>query len=283
MNTETTRAIRALEQLTSCTSRLLYGGLEPQQALEVVNDERQRPRLINYWRSHCYDPSGEEVMAADIMGQNFFGVADAIIHFASSEKERKRMTEPNPIGYSPMRHIPYHWATLKRHRKTHMLVAIPPFLSIHDMMEKTSTRGWVIHEGDIGSDTLRYHGTKPEWILLNCGDLGLGTTFIEQSALLESKKLTLAHAYQFAYAFLGMDQKGIKCKPTDIRLRCAHDYSCPQAKHRCIGGHFFKRGEFLSTHSDFRPMKVTIEDDLHADEKLGILTIVKPDRPYKRK
>jgi len=115
------------------------------EALQMpIDDPKMRKRLVLFWLSGGYSPTISQKDARKIMGENFFGVEEAIRHFGVEP------TEAQVAQIRAFAKVPFPEEVLRQVKDTHILVAVFP-LSILDIRAKTE---------DLFHDRTRYNSEK---------------------------------------------------------------------------------------------------------------------------
>lgn len=100
-------------------------GLTYSDLQKPIDDPKMRKRLVIFWRSGGFEAATSQKRAREIMGNNFFGVEEAIIHFG---------LKPSRQQLAVLRDIPFSDEKLESLKNTHILVAVFP-LSIRKIIK----------------------------------------------------------------------------------------------------------------------------------------------------
>ena len=120
-------------------NKLEAAGLSDELAQRVIDSKSSElaVKVVRLIQNGGYEPSMSHKQARDIMGRNFFGVEEAIKHFGVNPLKQQ-------LAY--LAEVPFSEEVLKRHKDTHILVAVFP-MSILDIRGKVKRYLFHAHEG----------------------------------------------------------------------------------------------------------------------------------------
>ncbi len=112
--------------------RLERAGITPQDAQRVIESKGNvvASEMLYVLRNGVYHPTKSQKAAKEIMGNNFFGIEDAIEHL-NLRPDKNQIAELDDVPFSEV--------TLKECKDTHVLVAVFP-MSLLQMFENKNLR-----------------------------------------------------------------------------------------------------------------------------------------------
>lgn len=132
-------------------------------AQKLIGDKDYTARVARLMLNEGYEPTTSQVEAHEIMGDNFFGVEDAMKRF---------QVIPTPRDLAVLSYVPWSKETLLKCKDTHVLVAVFP-LSVLQIAE-TYEEGVCFYESGIFGGVFRIdrhgfaskQGSEPRWYLI---------------------------------------------------------------------------------------------------------------------
>lgn len=185
ISVHTQQAFLRILRNAGLTETLARGVIELPQAVMAE-------RIISLLREESFEPTDAYKRARSIMGKNFLGIEEAMVHLGISIQRSERNALSN---------IPFTEATLRSVRDTHVLVALPPcsLFGIRDRAPHglfiTEKRAWY----DRQSFATYVH--EPSWCLLRKEPLSTvpNRTWDEQhSDFQEHEEVPVAYALVYA-------------------------------------------------------------------------------------
>jgi hypothetical protein len=117
--------VKVISRAGECMRMLMEAGLTFDALQAPIDDPDMRKRLVRFWISGGYEANTTQKAARTIMGNNFFGIEEAVNHFG---------VRPARYQLSALAEIPFTEAELREAKDTHVLVAVFP-LSILDIRD----------------------------------------------------------------------------------------------------------------------------------------------------
>jgi hypothetical protein len=188
-------------------------------------------RLALAARFDGYSPIANQGWARDIMGKNFFGVEEGMMHFSIDPTERE---------LAALATIPFAPETLTACKDTHLLVAIFQ-LSVNDIMAKTSSwKTEMFRDRGVNSWARKQRFAEREggagWWLVRKTPLpgSSGKTFEEQQGTFPGEEV-IPFARVLLYAIFGYCLKTKEHLFETQYVRCA-DLCSRSGEHVYVGG-----------------------------------------------
>lgn len=122
---------KVIARTSECMRRLMEAGLTLDDLQRPIDCPKMRERLVRFWRHNGFEPSMSQEQVSVIMGQNFFGIEEAIKHFGVNPSKRQ-------LAY--LAEVPFTKEVLVACKDTHALVAVFP-MSILDLRDHVSDKG----------------------------------------------------------------------------------------------------------------------------------------------
>jgi hypothetical protein len=201
-----------------------------------------------------------QIRAREIMGQNFFGIEEAIKHF-----------RVNPTGRQivALAQIPFSETELERHKKTHLLVAVFPLSiqMINGRIKENILGDKRVFDCCQGNQPFARERGRVEWILIRKSSApgAYKKTWAQQQAII-SRKNEIPDARIMVYAIIGHYlATGIKLFHLG-HVRTASVSPSYEDKHIHVGG-FKSRG-----------LRIDVCYD-EIEYEFGIASIRKPENP----
>lgn len=205
--------IKAIGRLAECYRRLREGGLSADDFQAPIDDPKMRARLVRFWKSDGHEATTSQKLAHEIMGQNFFGVEEAIQHFK---------VKPSRSDLAALAEIPFTEANLRERKDSHILVAIFP-VSILDIRGKVERPLFCSHKDAwYNKQAFAKDKGKIGWQFIRKTTVENSTnkTWDEQQALLSDKEespTARVMIYAIIGRFLATGERLFK----DIYVRCS--------------------------------------------------------------
>jgi len=117
--------VKVISRAGECMRMLMEAGLTFDALQAPIDDPGMRKRLVRFWISGGYEATTTQKAARAIMGNNSFGIEEAVTHFG---------VRPTRSQLSALAEIPFTEAELREAKDTHVLVAVFP-LSILDIRD----------------------------------------------------------------------------------------------------------------------------------------------------
>lgn len=162
---------QVLQCASRCVRRLLEAGLPLEALQKPIDDPEMRRRLVEFWISGDSKPRLRESpadrilnrmnpawrRASEIMGQNFFGIAEAAKYFG---------VDPTMQDLDTLSRIPFSEEMLEECKDTHILIAVFP-LSILEIRSRVEHELFYSHENSwYAKNPLGKEYGEAEWQLV---------------------------------------------------------------------------------------------------------------------
>ena len=165
--------------------KLENAGLNDKLAQKVINskDNVLAKKVVALIQNNGFMPTTTQRRAREIMGQNFFGIEEAIRHFGISPLKRQ---------FTALAEIPFTEGVLKKYKDTHILVAVFP-LSLIQIRSKVAEKEKLFYEQDWYSEEKFAHKKgRLNWRLIRKTpvDNSINKNWSEQQSLLKQDEYT---------------------------------------------------------------------------------------------
>jgi len=165
-------------------NRLEAAGFNFDLAQKVIDskDNDLATKVVRLIQNGGFEPSTNQKRAREIMGDNMFGVEQAIAHFGIN---------PSRQQIAALAEIPFSEATLEACKKTHVLVAVFP-LSILEIRSKVLDQRLFYKQDWYNKETFAKDRGDVKWALIRKTPVENSTSkdWQEQQALLSDKDET---------------------------------------------------------------------------------------------
>lgn len=141
---------KVIARTSECMRRLLEAGLTYDDLQKPIDDPEMRERLVHFWKYGVWATSVSHQRAREIMGKNFFGIAEAEKYFRFDATHEERIA---------LKIIPFPEKVLEVFSHTHILIAVSP-LSIRAIGEFYGVPWWLKEEFAQSTDK------APVWYLI---------------------------------------------------------------------------------------------------------------------
>ncbi len=223
--------------------RLEKAGLNEDRAQKVVGskDNTLAEKLIRLIDNGGFEPTTSQKYAREIMGENFFGVEEAIKYFG---------VNPTKQQLAALSEIPWSEATLEECKNTHVLIAVlPP--SILEIRGKVEHKLFCSHEDSwYNKESFAKNKGEAGWQLIRKTPVENSTnkTWQEQRALLGKNDET-PKAQVIVYTIIGHYLVTGERLFENVYVRCSDVAS---GGYRVYVGSFDSRGLDVCSYSDGR-------------------------------
>jgi len=109
--------IKAITRASECTRRLMEKGVTLDDMQAVIDDPVLRAKVVRFWKFGGIEPVTTQSIAREIMGENYFGIEEAIKHYQIT---------PSADQLERLREVPFTAEQLRKRNNTHILIAVFP-------------------------------------------------------------------------------------------------------------------------------------------------------------
>ncbi|MCG2701253.1 hypothetical protein L6267_03745 [Candidatus Parcubacteria bacterium] len=118
--------IKVIGRASECMRRLMEAGLNFDDFQLPITNKVARKRIVKAWKSAIYESTKSQKIARAIMGGNYFGIEENMIHF-KIKPTKKQLNTLSEVRYSA--------DILEACKDTHLLIATFP-MSISDIYSR---------------------------------------------------------------------------------------------------------------------------------------------------